>query len=72
MYGAVPDWLVVQAITSPELFFESLTAEKIAELKANALEGKRWVLLDEKDAEHFFKNLKLDTSVHEDIVNLAK
>jgi hypothetical protein len=72
MYGAVPDWLVVQAITSPELFFDNLTEEKIAELKANAVEGKRWVLLDEKDAEHFFKNLKLDTSVHEDIVNLAK
>jgi hypothetical protein len=71
-YGAVPDWLVVQAITRPELFFQNLTAEKIEELKANAVEGKRWVLLDEKDAEHFFENLKLDTSVHEDIVNLAK
>jgi len=72
MYGAVPDWLVVQAITSPELFFQNLTEEKIAELKANAVEGKRWTLLDETDAERFLKNLKLDISVHEDIVNLEK
>lgn len=69
-FGAVPDWLVLQAIITPELFSQ-ITADAIKEQKADAVEGVRWVLIDEEGAKFFFSNLKLDTEVQEDIVNIA-
>ncbi|MCE9629127.1 MAG: hypothetical protein K8S94_00200 [Planctomycetia bacterium] len=71
IYGAVPNWLVVQAITSPELF-KDLTAEEIKKLRGEAVEGDRWIPLREDEVSHFFNKLKLNATVDEDIVNLAK
>lgn len=69
-FGAVPDWLVLQAITTPELFSQ-ITPDAIKDHKADATEGVKWVLIDEEGADHFFRNLQLDTDVKEDIVNIA-
>ena len=61
----------MQAINSPHLF-KDLSAEEIAGLKAHAVEGLRWTLLSEEHAKNFFRNLKLDVGIQEEVVNLGR
>jgi len=72
VFGAVPDWLAKKAILTPELFDASLTKEDVADKKGRAAQELGWVLLTEDHAKHFYDNLRVDLSVKQDIVDLAK
>ncbi len=69
-FGAVPDWLCLKALYSPQLFNAEVTEEDVAKLKGEGVEGTRWALLTPEHAKSFFDRLNIDDEVKGDIVEL--
>ena len=68
-FGALPDYLVSKLLHSPELF-RNVSGEEIKQLGAEAVEGKRWALIHESDADAFLKSRRVDGTLKREIIYL--
>jgi hypothetical protein len=68
-YGSLPDYLAVKLLHSPELF-RPVTAEEVKQWGEDAVEGKRWALITEADADNFLRARRVDETLQKDILYL--
>jgi hypothetical protein len=70
-YGAIPDYLAEMLYKSPDLF-RALTAEEVKERGEEAVEGAKWRLISEADANKFLESRKMNGKIDEELVFLGK
>jgi hypothetical protein len=70
IFGAVPDYLAEKAFRTPELF-RPLTEEEVKARGADAVEGLKWALITEEQADSFLNQRTVDGAIDEKIVRLG-